>query len=199
MTAIRGFARFLADDPLPDEERHDLADRILSNALSLQDLIDHLKSWALLESGRVELSPEPIPLAPFLADLVDDLAPLLGGRTVAIEMGDVVVGADPRGLARVLRNLLGNAARHTLPGDAIRISAHMHEGAVTVAVTDAGEGMPAELVPHVFDRFERGVGGGTGLGLAIVREYVELHGGSVSVESAPGAGATFRFSLPAPS
>ena len=197
VTAIRGFASFLLDDPLPDEERRDLADRIRSNAGSLQDLIDHLKTWALLESGNVELERVVVPLEAFVNDLVEDLQPVLAERSLLVAVGDAAVLADRRGLERVLRNLLVNAARHTRPGEAIEIHARTGGDEVTVSVADAGEGLAEELVPRVFDRFEHGEGSGTGLGLAIVKEYVELHGGAVWVESTPGQGATFSFTLPA--
>jgi signal transduction histidine kinase len=102
----------------------------------------------------------------------------------------------------VLRNLMVNAATHTPPGGSIEIGAQAGAGAATVWVRDTGSGIAPEHLPHVFERFYRAdpsrarATGGSGLGLAIVKGVIEAHGGAVSVESTPGRGATFRFTLP---
>jgi two-component system sensor histidine kinase BaeS len=104
----------------------------------------------------------------------------------------------------VLANLIDNAVRHTPEGGAVRIrAAAAAEGRVAIEVEDTGEGIPAEDLPRVFDRFYRidasraRASGGSGLGLAIVRALVEAMDGSVSVQSTPGQGACFRLELPA--
>jgi signal transduction histidine kinase len=97
----------------------------------------------------------------------------------------------------VLGNLLSNAIRHTPPGGSVSVAATQAGGAVQVEVVDDGEGIPAELLPRIFDRFVRGPGShGSGLGLAIARDLVVAHGGSIAVESRVGAGTTVVFSLP---
>lgn len=200
VTAIRGFTGFLQEDELPEDERRSLVERIGSNARSLQDLIDHLRTWAVLESGQIRLARQDLVLRGFVEDVVEDMRPLLGRHRVEVAIADdAAVDADPQGLERILRNLLSNAARHTTPADAgIEIRASIEGSMVTVTVEDEGEGLPGGLGGRVFDRFERGGGsGGTGLGLAIVKEYVELHGGAVGVESTAGEGARFWFTLPA--
>jgi NtrC-family two-component system sensor histidine kinase KinB len=111
------------------------------------------------------------------------------------------VAADPDRLALALGNLVDNAVTYTPTGGTITLSAAAADGQVTLSVADTGVGIPAEHLPHVFDKFFRVPGqsaeGGTGLGLAIVKEIVEAHGGEVSCESTPGEGTTFRIALPA--
>jgi PAS domain S-box-containing protein len=200
VTALRGFVKLLLDEQeLSPGDQREFVERLESNVGSLQSLIDHLRTANVLESGRVNLEPEEVGLASFVAELTADMQPVIGDVGVVLAVPpDLSVLADRPGLERILRNLLGNAARHTSAAGTITVSATMSEEAVTVEVSDTGEGIAEEALPHVFDRFQRGEGGGTGLGLAIVREYVELHGGTVSVDSRRGEGSTFRFTLPRP-
>jgi PAS domain S-box-containing protein len=198
VTAIRGFAQIFAEEwPTSEDDHREFADRVLSNATSLQRLVDHLRTYTRLESGRVELRPERIALDDFVSRLLADMGPVLERHELVSELGPVEVQADPRGLERILRNLLGNAARHTPSRGTIRIRAGAEGDRVTVEVADEGEGIPEELLPHIFERFKHGGRGGTGLGLWIVKQYVELHDGVVSVDTAPGQGTTFGFSLAA--
>jgi two-component system sensor histidine kinase BaeS len=107
------------------------------------------------------------------------------------------VDADPARLGSVLANLLSNAIRHTPAGGTVTVSAREAGDMVEIEVTDTGTGIPPDLLPNVFGRFVRGPGSeGSGLGLAIARDLVVAHGGSIIVESPPGRGTTFRFTLP---
>lgn len=194
VTAILGFAGLL-DDETDAEERHHIAGRIRSNARSLQHLIGNLRADVSLNEGQVTLSREPIQLRGFIEELVADMAPVLGGAAVEIEVPQVEVFVDGHAVERVLRNLLSNAAKHTA-GSRIRISAERTDGHVTVTVDDEGEGIPEDVLPRIFERFETGSREGMGIGLSVVRQYVELHGGTVGVENRPEGGARFRFTLP---
>jgi signal transduction histidine kinase len=124
------------------------------------------------------------------------------GITITVEAaGDLPrVAADSRRLARALDNLLDNAITYTDRGGRITLAAMAADHGVTLSVTDTGQGIGPEDLPHVFERFFRVAGqsrgGGTGLGLAIVREIVIAHGGSVSCDSTPGSGSVFRVELP---
>lgn len=197
VTAIAGFAEILLEEEVDEDERRDFIQRIEGNAHTLEDLIDHLRTFSSLESGRVRLSPEPLALAVQIEEVVGRMGPVLAGHEVEIDVEDVGVSADRRGLQRILQNLLDNAARHS-PRDApIRIRADTGgNGSVLIEVEDEGEGISEELLPLVFDQYQRGQRGGTGLGLSIVKQYVELHGGDVDVDSVEGEGSTFRFTLP---
>ena len=106
-------------------------------------------------------------------------------------------------LDQVLTNLVTNALRHTETGGAVTLFAESTAGGVRITVTDSGEGIPAEDLPHIFDRFWRGDparshrgGAGGGLGLAIARQLVEAHGGAIEVESEAGRGTRFVIDLP---
>jgi signal transduction histidine kinase len=103
---------------------------------------------------------------------------------------------------QVVANLVSNALRHApVPGSQVVVSAAQKGEALEIAVADDGPGIPADDLPHVFDRFwrgEQGRAGGSGLGLAIARELVAAHGGRIWVESAPGKGTVFRLTLPGP-
>ncbi len=200
--AIGGFAELLAEaqvdpDALEDVDVSEFPERILSNVRALRGLIDHLRSFTLLESGGITLALEPIELRPFLDRLVADLAPVLDGHPVGVEVRAERATADRGGLERILSNLLTNAARHTPDGAPIQLGVEQRDGHTVFEVTDEGQGIDAELLPTLFQQFSHGGKGGTGLGLTIVKQYVELHGGEVTVDSAPGQGATFRVTLPA--
>jgi signal transduction histidine kinase len=113
-----------------------------------------------------------------------------------------LVEADLSLLERVLENLLDNAVRHTPAGGCIALEVATADQEVAIAVADTGPGIPAEELPHIFDRFYRGrraaglAGDGAGLGLAIARRALQLHGGELQCESSPASGTRFRFALP---
>jgi len=115
-----------------------------------------------------------------------------------------LVQADEQRIAQVLFNLMSNALRHTPTGGTITASAELRDERVLVSVRDTGTGIPAEDLPHVFERFYRAdrsrarATGGSGLGLTIARQIVEAHGGQIWAQSWLGAGSTFAFSLPLP-
>jgi len=132
--------------------------------------------------------------------LIGDLRSVFSkdGITVVNEIpASLFIFADAALISQVFQNLLGNAFRYAARGRVV-VSASEDGGAVTCVVHDNGAGIPLELLSKVFDKLSTDPGNpGTGLGLAIVKEIVEAHGGTVSAESTSGAGATFRFSIPA--
>lgn len=196
LTSILGFTRTLLDEPVDEEEQRLFLERILSNAHSLQELLDHLRTFTLLEAGELELDPEPLDLGSLVTGLVDDMQPLLEDREITVEVANIEIVADRAGVRRIIRNLIENAAEHTPAGGAIGVRARRADGVVEIEVYDDGEGIEPELAARMFDRFQRGHGKGIGLGLAIVKQYVDLHGGEVEADSAAGEGTTFRFTLP---
>ncbi len=172
-------------------------------------LIDDLFELAQIDAGGVELQRE----AASLSDLISDTLGAFAARAVARNLsltGEVSPDIDPvwmspGKISRVFRNLIENAIRFTPAGGAIHVRAGVEHAAVVVAVSDTGSGIPAEDLPHVFDRFYRGeksrsregyVSGGAGLGLAIAKGIIEAHGGRIWVESAVGRGTVMKFSLP---
>lgn len=197
VSAIIGFAEFVEDgEVLEQKQLLRIIERILSNAYAIDAMIDHLRTDAMLEAGAITLNLEEIPLAPLVDAVMADMEMALRDHDVTSDIDTATVRADRRGLERILRNLIGNAARHTPPGTAITVRNRRQNGHVVVEVEDGGGGIDPEQVDHVFDRFHRRKGGGSGLGLSIVKQYVELHGGEVGVHTEAGVGSTFHFTLP---
>ncbi|HEX5995198.1 MAG TPA: HAMP domain-containing sensor histidine kinase, partial [Jiangellales bacterium] len=125
------------------------------------------------------------------------------GLHVDADLGaPVPLRADPDRLHQAIGNLLANAARYCRPGDRVAVRAYIEGPSAVLEVADAGPGIPADELPHVFDRLWRGHDArsvaGTGIGLAVVRELVTAHGGSVTAESPPCGGTTFTIRLPRP-
>ena len=176
-------------------------------AQHLVHLVDDLLDVARITRGRIALRIEPVRLASAVARAAETTGPILEGRQHRLTVNmpsDLVVRGDAVRLAQVVGNLLSNAARYTPPGGHIEVRARREGGRAVLEVEDDGQGMPAELVPRVFDLFVQGPRaldrpeGGLGLGLTLVRRLVELHGGSVAARSAgPGRGSTFTVTLPA--
>ena len=175
------------------------------NTERLVRIVDHLLALARLERGQEELTVRPVAPADLLRAAVDRVQPRLNGRRVRLDLDATalpLLAADPDRLGHALDNLLVNAATYIGPDGLVTLSARpAGDGRVELAVADTGVGIPAEHLPHVFDKFFRipgqSRGGGTGLGLAIVREVATAHGGGVTCESEPGRGTTFRLTLPA--
>ena len=170
---------------------------------NMRDLIDDLLDVARIEAGTLPVSPEPVEVAA-LVDRARNIFLSGGGQhdlyiDVALDLP--LVSADRRRIAQVIGNLLSNAARHSPETSTIRVAAVREDDLVAVSVADAGRGIPAEELPHLFRKFAptegEGRGGDTGLGLAICKGIVEAHGGRIRAESAgPGLGAQFTFTLP---
>lgn len=175
-------------------------------AMLLSRLVDDLQELALAESGGQRLRIESLAPGEELARAAAALAPRAEAVGITLGVRATVglprVTADAERLGQILRNLVDNALRHTPRGGRIELEATAREGAVEIAVRDTGPGIAAEHLPNVFERFYRTdvsrarATGGAGLGLAIVRQLVRSQGGEVRVESEPGRGAAFFFTLP---
>ncbi|MGE6757932.1 ATP-binding protein [Corallococcus interemptor] len=171
---------------------------------TMERLIDDLLEVARVESGRAQLDVEPVDV-PRLLSQVQALNELLAADKalrleVTCEPDLPRVRADRARLVRIFQNLVGNAIHFTPPEGSIRLKAERQGDQVCFRVEDTGPGIDARALPHVFDRFWQAIHArkaGAGLGLAIVKGLVEAHGGRVWVESPPGHGATFSFTLPA--
>jgi signal transduction histidine kinase len=174
---------------------------------SLSALIDDLFELAQLDAGGIQLERHPNSLSDLISDTLETFTALAAQQEVSLE-GSVAPGIDPvnmdvQKIGRVLTNLVSNALRHTPAGGAIQVRAVDQAEVVRVEVYDTGEGISAQDLPHIFEQFYRGEKsrsrdtGGSGLGLAIARGIVEAHGGRIGVDSAPGEGTRFYFTLPA--
>jgi two-component system OmpR family sensor kinase len=205
LSVLQGNLRALLDDVYP-LEKEEIA-RLYDETRLLSRLVDDLRELAQAEAGQLRFNMQPTDVVSLLRTAVAKFEPAAESRSVQLScnVADALpqVTADPDRLAQVMNNLMTNALRHTPEGGRIVVSATAVTGAVEVSVTDNGEGIPAEDLPHVFDRFWRAdhsrsrAGGGSGLGLAIVRAMVQAHGGQVRAASdGPGKGSTFSFTLP---
>lgn len=172
----------------------------------LQQLIEDLFALSQAEVGKLSLRMEPIDVGPLVARLVETAAPLAWRQRRVQLLADVSADVPParvdrQRLEQIVSNLLGNAIRHTPPGGLVATHVSADDGMVRLEVRDTGEGIRAEDLPHVWERFFRGHSehgeGGAGLGLALVRELAEAMGGTVEVSSTPGEGSTFAVRLSA--
>jgi signal transduction histidine kinase len=174
------------------------------NAERLLATINHLLDLTHLERYEEWLEPQPQSPAALLQAAAEALGPRAQDKGVQVEVAAAVdlplVAVDAHRFGHALNNLLDNALTYTPRGGKITLAASASEDTVWLSVSDTGIGIPPAHLPHVFERFFRvpgqSRGGGTGLGLAIVREVVHAHGGTITCESAPGKGTTFRITLP---
>jgi two-component system sensor histidine kinase MtrB len=157
----------------------------------LRRLIEQLLDLSRLDARSTNIEPRPV----VLASLLDNLAKVVNGDDIVVDVDpSLAVVADPLVIDRVVTNLLANAKTYGEPP--IVLTAEARDRHVRIAVTDRGPGVPEELVPRLFERFERGQRGhGTGLGLAIARAYANAHGGELLYEPRPD-GARFELVLP---
>ncbi len=185
------------------QEMQDQVDRLIR-------LSGDLLFMARLDQGRMARQSEPIDLPALLEAVVDQLRPLAAAKSIALVAAmpeELTIHGDMDWLIRLFINLLDNAVKYTPEDGRISLDATLEESAAVIAITDTGPGIPAEHLPHLFERFYRVEGdrartrrgnthGGAGLGLAIAHEIVRAHGGTLAVQSAPGSGATFIVRLP---
>jgi two-component system OmpR family sensor kinase/two-component system sensor histidine kinase BaeS len=171
--------------------------------LLLGRLVDDLRALALAEAGELRLARQTTDLAELLESVLEsfDIQAEDQAQALLLELPPNLpqVDVDPQRVRQIVANLISNGLRHAPRGGRVIIAADVIDGYVRISVIDDGPGIPADDLLHVFDRFWQGdrvPTGTTGLGLAIARELVQAHGGRIWAASAPGSGATFRFTLP---
>jgi signal transduction histidine kinase len=208
LTSVQGFAELLMleRDKLSPTQA-DTVEIILDNTRHLVRLLNDLLDLARSDAGRLTIKPAPTDVASLVEDAVRTMRSQTEVREQSLEQriepGLPQVSVDRDRIRQVLVNLLTNAHEYSPAGASIEVTAAHRNSQVELAVSDDGPGMAADQVEHIFERFTRGDAGltqhvgGTGLGLAISKSLVELHGGTIAAESAPGEGSTFRVRLPA--
>ena len=207
LTAIYGWARVLGTKEMPKPDQQRALAAIERNAHAQTRLIDDLLDVSRAISGKLRLEIRRVKIADVVNAAIETVNPAMAAKNIRFDAqfdpDAPAIAGDPDRLQQVAWNLLSNAIKFTPDGGTVRVRVRRAGTHVEFDVTDSGDGISAEFLPHVFERFRqadtgsRRRYGGLGLGLAIVRHIVELHGGTVTAESAgEGQGSTFRVLLP---
>ncbi|HLZ44635.1 MAG TPA: ATP-binding protein [Gemmatimonadales bacterium] len=212
LNSIIGFTDLLLTQELGpplSEQQHDFLETVARNGRHLLELINELLDLQRIAAGRMEIKPEPVEVAALLHETAGSVRAQAQKHRHSLQVTapspDVRVLADPGRIRQVLLNLLSNAIKFTPDGGRITLVAAAHNGGgaeVRIAVTDTGIGIAPEDQPKLFKEFSQLDASasrkyeGTGLGLALSRRLVELHGGTIGIDSEMGKGSTFWFTLP---
>jgi len=207
LNAIMGWAHMLRLGKLNDANAERAVETIYRNAKSQSQLIADLLDVSRIISGKLRLDVRTVDLIHIINAAIDSIRPAADAKGIRLQtLLDSSAGpisGDADRLQQIVWNLLTNAVKFTPKGGKIQIKLHRVDSHVEILVSDSGVGISKEFLPYVFDRFRQAdasttrIHGGLGLGLSIVRQLVDLHGGSVTVESeGDGKGATFTITLP---
>ena len=200
--SLGGFLELLADEDLDEETRRQFLEQIRGQVERLRNLSVELLDLSRLEAGALELRPEPTDVGQLAREVAAEFTPaaVRHRSDVALDLrpDPIELECDPERVAQVLRILLDNALRHTPPGTGVRVSAARSNGHVRLEVSDEGQGIKRQNMPHIFEPFftSNEEAQGAGLGLAIARELAGRMHGRLSVRSGPGE-TTFSLDLPA--
>jgi signal transduction histidine kinase len=207
LTSMRALVEALVDGIIEDEPTRERYLKTIQREIQmLSVLIDDLFQMAQIDAAGLNLAKSSNSLSDLVSDTLESLSGLASQRGIHLH-GMVAPEAnlldmDPQHIGRVLKNLISNSLRHTPSGGNVQVEAVRQGMSVVVTVKDDGEGIPAQDLPFIFDRFYRGEKsrsrktGGAGLGLAIAKGIVEAHGGEITVTSKPDEGTKFTFILP---
>ncbi|MDQ3684320.1 MAG: response regulator [Acidobacteriota bacterium] len=210
LTSILGWVHLLRNGNLPAASSKSALETIERNAKAQSQLIDDLLDVSRIITGKLRIDSHPVEIKSVIEAAVDSVRPAATSKNIQLDMkveqGVGTVLGDPNRLQQVAWNLFSNAVKFTPDGGRVEVRLSRSDSHVCVEVEDTGQGIGADFLPHVFDRFRQADGtttrthGGLGLGLAIVRHLVELHGGTIRADSrGENQGATFTVTLPAAS
>ncbi|THF78338.1 ATP-binding protein [Cohnella fermenti] len=216
LSMVQGYSEALLDEIVTSaEERKELVQVIHDESLRMGRLVKDLLDLARMEAGHLDLNSQVLDVRQLMNRVYRKFAALTKDKGIALLYEEskeplVLQEADGDRLEQVLTNLMDNAIRHTATGSSIRLHAELvptkKGNEAKLVVADEGQGIPAEDLPYIFERFykadkarkrdQNGASGGTGLGLAIVSNIVEAHGGRIEAASEVGSGTTFTIHLP---
>lgn len=207
LTSVQGFAELLMlDRDSLTPQQAETVEIILDNCRHLVRLLNNLLDLARSDVGRLAIQPQPTEVAPLIEDVVRTMRAQTeaGHQSLREDLPPdlPLINVEPDRIRQILVNLLTNAHEYSPEGASIVVAAQPVGAEVEISVSDNGQGIPEDQLGRIFDRFTRGDAGltqrvgGTGLGLAISKSLVELHGGTITAESAVGVGSTFRVRLP---
>jgi signal transduction histidine kinase len=206
LTSILGYAGLLKDRILSDEEKVHISTVIVRNGKALLEIVNNILEIEQLQSGTpILLERENFDLGQLLTNVAESIETQALEKSISLECRiapePIYLYADKRKLQRVVQNLVSNAVKYTPKTGCVALDACIIDRYALVNVHDTGYGIPAEELPHIFERFRRvrqhkDKAVGTGLGLAIVKSLVEAHNGEITVSSEEGIGSTFTIKLP---
>ncbi len=207
LNAILGYARMLRTNAIAEGKRERAIEIIERNAVAQNQLVEDLLDVSRITTGKVRLELESLPAARGVLEAVEAVRPTADAKRIALDvdvdpLAGTVIGDGTR-LQQVFRNLLSNAVKFTNDGGTVGVLVKAFGARTVIVVSDNGIGIAPKFLPHVFDLFRQADArfsrehGGLGLGLAICKQLVELHGGTITADSAGvGRGSTFTVSLP---
>jgi PAS domain S-box-containing protein len=207
LTSILGYGQMIQTRKRDETYTVRTIEKIVRSAKAQAQLIDDLLDVSRIVTGKLRLEPRPIDIVTVIQAAIEALRPAIDAKGIRLDTelhsGVNTIVGDPNRLQQVVWNLLSNAVKFTPSGGKVRICLESQDGHAQLTISDTGQGISAEFLPFVFDRFRQAESasnrthGGLGLGLAIVRHLIEMHGGTVQVQSAgAGTGATFIVRLP---
>ncbi|MDQ3949085.1 MAG: GAF domain-containing sensor histidine kinase [Gemmatimonadota bacterium] len=207
LATIQMAVSFLLEDLVPNDAAHqrerEQLHAIHRSAERMYRLIHDLLDVAAIEAGQLAVARSPLAVDVLVTDALELLRALAAAKGIAlvadVSPGLPAVGADRERVLQVFSNLVGNALKFTPENGRVEIRVTVRDAVVEFAVRDTGPGIASEDLPHVFDRFwqaKKTARAGLGLGLAIAKGIIEAHGGDIHVESEPGRGSCFTFTLP---
>jgi signal transduction histidine kinase len=202
LTSILGFTQILLEHwpGFSEEQRHEMVGNIARNAEDLRGLVDELLDFSAIEHGKESVVLEPFDIASVVKGTVDSLGPLLNDRKVELDVEALTVRGAPDLVRRALSNLLSNAVKYSETDTPITVRCHAVDSQCRIEVIDSGRGLTPAEVARAFEPFWRAKWArsprGAGIGLYLVQQYARLQSGSSGVDSEPGKGSTFYFTLP---
>ena len=207
LNAVFGWTKLMQENLLSEEERGEAVKSIMRNAEAQARLIEDVLDITRIINHKLSLDREVINPLHIVAEAVEAVRPSADGKEILLESAneaeDLLVDADPSRLQQVLLNLLTNAVKFTRRGGKIRVRTAREQAGAAIEILDTGQGISAELLPHIFERFRQGDSsstrhhGGLGLGLTIAHQLVVMHGGTIDVQSeGVGHGSRFTVRLP---
>ena len=206
LTSMRGFLEAMQDGTIPQEEAPKYLAIVIDENRRMTNMVNDLLDLARIESGQTVLHLSPFDINELIARTLLTFEARIDAAKIEVQLDfseeHCYVEADADQIAQVLRNLIDNAIKFTPGGGRLRLSTEPERKLVWVRVSDSGKGVAKEDIPYLFDRFYKaekahtpGNQSGTGLGLSIVKRIIEAHGQDIGVESQPGQGTTFTFTL----
>jgi signal transduction histidine kinase len=205
LASLNTAIQLLQRTDLSEGKRKHIFEMINAEFHRLSDLTTSLLDYARFESGKVRLNLTTFDLAQLLSESMEFMQMQADGKDIKISLDtgdcDLILTADRDKIKQVVLNLLNNAIKYNIPGGRVTITVRHSPPDLSFSIQDTGQGIPAEYIPHLFDRFFRAPetekqSTGIGLGLTVCKQIIEAHKGKIEVTSMPGKGSTFTVSLP---